>query len=1061
MPRGVGEYGRERLVVGLNSAEGKQQPSRLIDALITHWACWEEHEAFYLTKLAPALVENPESGDETEVRILRELRSHLRDAEWANLPQIIADRRAGIVHEIESEKLAREARESARQQEEQERAEAAAQAEQERIRQKRIQEEAGVRKRSVVAEIDQQFQRDFLSTDAFFDSIPSGILSREEYEALKLAFVRRWFDQTAKNRTDRKFQLDDEQIGAIAAVNGNVQVVARAGSGKTATLVNRALFLLQHCRVPAPKILLLAFNRKAAVEIRRRLLGLIHAEAEHQVKSEINERHQLAKQRKVNRIDWSEIEADSVGAVATRLKINLPHVMTFHALAYAIVHPDESILYNGAEGESQGLSRAFQSVIDDHLQAPKYRAAIRELMLAHFKEDWDRIVAKGYDQSKAEFLRIRRSLPRESLRGEYVKSYGEKLIADFLFEHDIAYKYERNHWWNDVNYRPDFTVFKTAKSGLIIEYFGLSGDPDYDAMSADKRAYWAGKADWTLIEFSPSDITSRGDEGFKDLLKHHLEDQGVECHRLSEDEIWLKTRDRAIDRFTTAAVNFVGRCRKLSLSPEELRDRIDAYSPLSQVEAMFLDLLETLYSAYLKRLSATGEEDFDGLMQRAATIVASGATKFQRKSGSGNLGELQFVCIDEFQDFSDLFFRLLQSIRKANPGVGLFCVGDDWQAINGFAGSDLRFFDRFEEHIGPSHRLYIATNYRSAKSVVDAGNALMAGFGKPASANRDTLGTVVLADASEFRPSLIEKQRHPGDIITPMVSRISGKSLASGSDVVLLCRRNSLPWFVNFGDQGKGEGRGLEGYIELMRSLFPKGVSDHITISTAHRYKGLEKPTVIVVDAVARSYPLIHPDWVFSRVLGDSPEKIIAEERRLLYVAMTRAAEKLVIITDGQSRSPFLDELQKVRPLENIEWRDYPSVRNKVSRLVIKVGNQDRRGGGGTFAIKDQLRASGYQWQTTGWPGWAKTCLVDGFQISSLQTEVWVDSADAVEIRIFDEAEQTLGIFRVNGGEWMSVHNELDSMLADASGRTANADEDSHLDAGEPISRASGRGIQS
>ena len=66
-----------------------------------------------------------------------------------------------------------------------------------------------------------------------------------------------------------------------------------------------------------------------------------------------------------------------------------------------------------------------------------------------------------------------------------------------------------------------------------------------------------------------------------------------------------------------------------------------------------------------------------------------------------------------------------------------------------------------------------------------------------------------------------------------------------------------------------------------------------------------------------------------------------------------------------------------------------------------------------------------------------------------------------MEIRIFDEAEQTLGIFRVNGGEWMSVHNELDSMLADASGRTANADEDSHLDAGEPISRASGRGIQS
>lgn len=1012
-----GKSQQEWSIMNIGGVAEPKTPTQLIDALIKHWACWDKHETFYLKELVPRLRDNPESGDKTEVSILRDLRSQLRNHEWADLPLIIAARRAGLIHEFECDRLAREEREKAKQQNERERAEAEA------------------RKRSLLAEIEQWLNTDFLSTDAFFDSIPSGLVSREEYESQKLAFVRRWFDQTANTRTAGNFQLDDEQLAAIAAVNGNIQVIARAGSGKTATLVNRTLFLLQHCRVPASKILLLAFNRKAAIEIRRRLLGLLHAEAEHQVKSEINERHQLAEPRKANRIDGGEIEAGSVEAVATRLKIALPHVMTFHALAYAIVHPDESILYNGAGGESQGLSRVFQSVIDDHLRAPKHKAAIRELMLAHFKEDWDRIVANGYDQSKAEFLRIRRSLPRESLRGEYVKSYGEKLIADFLFEHDIAYKYERNHWWNDVNYRPDFTVFKTVKSGLIIEYFGLSGNPDYDAVSADKRVYWAGKADWTLIEFSPSDITSRGDEGFKALLKHHLEDQGIECRRLSEDEIWIRIQDRGIDRFTVAAVNFVGRCRKLSLSPDELRDKIDAYSPLSQVEAMFLDVLKLLYSAYLKRLSATGEEDFDGLMQRAATIVASGATKFQRKPGSGDLAELQFICIDEFQDFSDLFFRLLQSIRKINPGVNLFCVGDDWQAINGFAGSDLQFFDRFEEHIGPSHRLYISTNYRSAKSVVDVGNALMTGFGKPASSKRSTLGTVVVADAADFLPSLIEKQRHSGDVITPMVSRIAGKSLDSGSDVVLLCRGNSLPWFVNFGDQGKREGRGLDGYIELVRSLLPRDVSGHITISTVHRYKGLEKPTVIVMDAVGRSYPLIHPDWVFSRVLGDSPGRIVAEERRLLYVALTRAAEKLVIITDGQSRSPFLDELQKVKPLTKIDWKDYETVPNEAGQWVIKVGNQDRRGGGGTFAIKDQLKASGYQWRATGWPSWSKIFFADGFQISSLQREVWAQAADRVEVRICNESEQAVKIYHVDRGRWTSVGEDSISVNPESGSR--------------------------
>lgn len=111
-----------------------QTPSQLIDALMKHWACWDEHETFYLTKLAPALIANPQSGDETEQRILRELRPQMRDDEWKNLPQILADRRAGILREIESERAAREARERAKQEEERERAEAAARAEQERVR---------------------------------------------------------------------------------------------------------------------------------------------------------------------------------------------------------------------------------------------------------------------------------------------------------------------------------------------------------------------------------------------------------------------------------------------------------------------------------------------------------------------------------------------------------------------------------------------------------------------------------------------------------------------------------------------------------------------------------------------------------------------------------------------------------------------------------------------------------------------------------------------------------------------------------------------------------------
>ena len=101
-----------------------------------------------------------------------------------------------------------------------------------------------------------------------------------------------------------------------------MQVIARAGSGKTTTLVNRALFLQRHCGVQPHEILLLAFNRRAAEELTGRLASMAEGVA--------------------------------------------PFCMTFHALAYALVHPDEAILFDEPDG-AQRKSRALQAIIDDYL----------------------------------------------------------------------------------------------------------------------------------------------------------------------------------------------------------------------------------------------------------------------------------------------------------------------------------------------------------------------------------------------------------------------------------------------------------------------------------------------------------------------------------------------------------------------------------------------------------------------------------------------------------------------------------------------------------------------
>lgn len=1020
---------------------------QLIDALIEHWRFWNVHEQFYLTQLAPSLVADSTKGDEVERDILDKLKRLLNESEWNALPQLIADRRQDIRRENEKERARQQAESRARE-------EAARIAAEKRERERRIvalklREEARERARqegllrrekarreeqlrqetarreALLKQLRNLLVSDYVRAEKFYKEECSQVISAGEFHQERIVFVRSWLAKNAGGK--RAHSADDEQLAAIATVNGNVLVTARAGSGKTMTLVYRAFFLIKHCGVTPNEMLLLAFNRRAALEMRRRLLALFDQTAESAVSEEIK-RRQSAQGHSRSRSRRDGIEAQVVDAVAEARNIRLPHVMTFHALAYAIVHPEEPILYDDSEGGSLSHSQALQFVVDDHLAMPEYRKKFRKLMLAHFRADWYRIVEGCYEQSKEEFLRIRRSLQTESLGGDYVKSYGEKVIADFLFENDIAYKYERNHWWNGINYRPDFTIFSTPKSGLIIEYFGLKGDADYDEMSVNKRLYWKEKKEWSLIEFSPRDITKGTLESFRSQLRHELEAHDIRCKALSEDEIWHRVRERAVDRFSSTMKDFVARCRNRSLTPSDLRSLIDNHRAISNVEEIFLELSHTLYSAFLTRLAQTGEDDFDGLMQRAAASVDSGRFSFERKSGSGNLSKLRHVFIDEFQDFSDLFYRLLSAVFKSNPSVELFCVGDDWQAINGFAGSDLRFFQNFEKYVGTPRYFNISTNYRSHRAIVSIGNALMDGFGIKAQAHRSESGTVLLADLQEFEPFLTEKQRHRDDAITPAVLRVVNRALGDGLDVVLLCRRNWLPWFVNYQEVDIGRARGLDGYLELLRSFFPKGLKERITISTAHKYKGLERAVVIVLDAVASCYPLIHPNWVFSRILGDSPETIVLEERRLFYVALTRAIESLVIFTDQGSKSPFLADLERKQVARKISWDEFPPVRGAITRLVVEVGNQVGRGGAATFAIKDSLKAAGYQWQNKGWPSWVKSYPAEGFSVKALESELWAAEADGIEVRILDDTESVIAQYSIDGGNWLCRLDQLGSL---------------------------------
>ena len=829
-------------------------------------------------------------------------------------------------------------------------------------------------KRTLLNNLRAYFERDFLNASEFYHAKCVDHISPKQYETETSNFVSAWIANLMDNSPD------PEQAAVIGAVEGNVQVVARAGSGKTATLVSRALFLQRHCKVAPDEMLLLAFNRKAAAEIRGRL--------------------------------------------ASYLPGSIPHVMTFHALAYALTHPEAMLV--GEPSGQQSKERTLQDEIDQYLRDSENYDEIRHLMMAHFRSDWGRIVSGGYNRPPDEMLRFRRSLPRETLDGKYVKSFGEKAIANFLFEHDIKYQYERNFWWDGVNYRPDFTIVTGENRGVVIEYFGLNGDPDYDAMSAAKRNYWREMPDWKMLEFFPHDLKNNGEEGFYVLLQQQLEHCGISCTRLTEEELWYRIKDRSIDRFTRVVKRFIERSRKLSLTPEELSEMVTNHQCVSEAERQFLNVAQGFYASYLRRIEATGMQDFDGLLQEAAKLVQNGGTVFRRKTGSGDLRKIRYVLIDEYQDFSELFHRLMDAIRKRNPQARFFCVGDDWQAINGFAGSDLRFFQEFAQDFPDSRKLHLTTNYRSGKSIVDAGNALMKGLGKPARPHKTTAGLVVVADLANFEPTLREEREHPGDHFTPAVLRLMNKALTSDKNVVLLARKNSLPWYINYKDQSDSPiESGLDRFLALVRTFLPENHKEKVTASTVHSYKGLQRDVIIVLDAVLRSFPLLHSELIFTRIFGDNLEKVIAEERRLFYVALTRAVEDLFVITETGVVSPFVEDLEKNIRLSKFKWSDYPPLVDETKYFAIRVGNQYGRGFKPTMAIRDLLKAEGYGWDRNS-KMWYTILPAEGFSVKDFADRTrWSDSAAGIEVRFCDDLDNELAIYNVDHGKWRLISGDI------------------------------------
>jgi DNA helicase-4 len=677
--------------------------------------------------------------------------------------------------------------------------------------------------------------------------------------------------------------------------------------------------------------MMLAFNKSAALEMEDRLTRYLIA------LSGVTPIAQTLSNNQTSR--------EVIAEVAEMNAIEIPWVMTFDSLARAIIESKGEIEEKTfIANEEKEVTRIVLELLAD----PHYRQEFKEVMLANFKDDWDQLIQLESGLSSADRDLLRRSLPRETYKGERVKSAGEKRIADFLFRSTIPYIYEKNVRVDGRKFKPDFTI-EAGGRNLYIEYAGMLGDETYAKAFREKKEAFT-KANFDFLVLVPSQIA---DESFEVKALAFLKKNGFEVSNspLKPEDYWdeyLEAKFRR--RFTEAVKMFINRIRQARVGAVEFyANRIDQLAMQDKVAYRFTLLAWKVYEKYASNMTSENTEDFKDVLQRAVTSVSNGSTKAIRRGVTIDLASLRYISVDEYQDFSELYDDLVRGMHNLTSGSAIFAVGDHWQSINSFMGASTELFDSFISRWVNARQREITFNYRSCEEVVEVGNNLMRNtHGSPSKVGSDSVGRVWLMDYETLVQGQSELSSKLGyeelGIIRILQHIFAGDP---DSSVAILSRKNSIPWWYQ-GKNNNSFDNDLQDYLNLILRSIDISKHSKISIHTVHKFKGLEADRVIILDALDKSIPLIHNDWRFARIFGDSPSSILSEERRVFYVALTRARKELFVLTRSSRPSGFIADLK----LSTNNWELFPPGSAGV-RIVCN---------GNTFAIKPVLLKAGFQW---------------------------------------------------------------------------------------------------
>ena len=678
-----------------------------------------------------------------------------------------------------------------------------------------------------------------------------------------------------------KYPLDKQQRRSIVSGEENCLVVSSAGSGKTSSIVGKVKYLTEIKKINPQNILLISYTNKAAAELTERM-----------------------------------------GIAGLR-------GYTFHKLALDIIGQTTGQKPSIYENTDALFVKIYHELLNDK----KFKKSVIEYFIDYQtpEKEWEKRKNERRQQlSEQKEVRLKATFPDMDGKTVYVRSEQEQKICFALSSLSVKFRYEEPYEHPLVDemhsqYKPDFSIYfeqggETKR--IYLEHFGVDEHGLVPIWFAKDRGITYEEANqkyndgitWKKAaheKFGTKLLTtSSADFHYSDIrekLKTLLEKADVSIQEKTDAELYdmvLPPNSKHEKAFIRLVVTFVTLIKSSCKSVDEvLRQTKNAGDERSTF--IIKNIFQPVYKRYIEELANINQIDFtDAILQATDICRSCHPVKYD------------YIIVDEFQDISVDRYNFLKVLREGNPPAKLYCVGDDWQSIYRFSGSDMALFNQFSDYFGQTEINKIETTYR---------------FGEP-----------LVSLSSQFiqrNEAQIKKNIHP---FNPQVKtelqfcdyerrdycNVIGQLVASiplDKSVFLLGRYSFDDYYLSFMYKSVKEGN---------RFFYIIG-DRKIEFLTVHKSKGLEADYVIILQCNKDTYgfpSLVSDDPVLNYVLTKSDQYPYGEERRLFYVAITRAKVKTYILYDRRFPSVFVDEFLHPEKITEESYAKHPNANKKWTR---------------------------------------------------------------------------------------------------------------------------------